>query len=127
MKNSQSLSFILFAGFLLLAAAGCNKEETVTVAETEGIYVTVDDLKYQIQISRILNPAAPDDSAYLRGMPAGEETGVMRGWSPSGLRPRSAAAFTPSGNISSARVRPACSHSRRNCSAPSGDSGAKRR
>jgi hypothetical protein len=64
-----------------LVAAGCgNKEEKVTLAETEGIYVTVDDLKYQIQISRILNPAAPDDSHYLRGLPDGEELADDEVW-----------------------------------------------
>ena len=62
-------------------AAGCgNKEETVTLAETEGIYVTVDDVKYQIQISRILNPAARDDSAYLRGLPADEALAEDEVW-----------------------------------------------
>jgi hypothetical protein len=64
-----------------LVAAGCgNKEEKVTLAETEGIYVTVDDLKYQIQISRILNPAAPDDSHYLRGLPEGEDLADDEVW-----------------------------------------------
>jgi hypothetical protein len=64
-----------------LVAAGCgNKEDKVTLAETEGIYVTVDDLKYQIQISRILNPAAPDDSHYLRGLPADEELADDEVW-----------------------------------------------
>ena len=46
---------------LVLAAAlvvgGCgNKEETTTEAATEGIYLDVGDLKYQVQISRIINP-----------------------------------------------------------------------
>ena len=54
-------------------ASGCfNKEEQVTLGETEGIYVTVDDLKYQVQISRILDPASPEDEAYLRGVPETE-------------------------------------------------------
>lgn len=57
-----------------LAAAGCgNKEETAIVGHTEGIYVTVDDLKYQVQLSRILNPASPEDQGYLRGVPASEQ------------------------------------------------------
>lgn len=56
-----------------LAGTGCStKHEIVTVAETEGIYVTVDGLKYQIQVSRILNPASPEDQAYLRGLPESE-------------------------------------------------------
>jgi len=44
----------------------------VTLGETEGIYVTVDGLKYQVQISRILQPSSPEDEAYLRGVPETE-------------------------------------------------------
>ena len=56
-----------------LALAGCgNKEETAIVGETEGIYVGVDGLTYQVQISRILNPASNEDQAYLRGLPETE-------------------------------------------------------
>jgi hypothetical protein len=63
-----------------LAASGCDKHEKITRAETEGLYVTVDDLKYQIQISRILNPAARDDSHYLRGLPADEDLAEDELW-----------------------------------------------
>jgi hypothetical protein len=57
-----------------LLAAGCgSKEETVTHAQTEGPYVSVDGLKYQVQISRILDPTSPEDQAYLRGVPASEQ------------------------------------------------------
>jgi hypothetical protein len=56
-----------------LAVAGCNKEHEVREANTEGIYVTVNELKYQVQISRILNPGEVEDQGYLRGLPAGEE------------------------------------------------------
>ena len=62
-------------------AAGCgNKQETVTLGETEGIYLDIDDLKYQVQISRYLNPSDIEDQAYLKGLPsstaqpAGDET-----------------------------------------------------
>ncbi len=73
MTRLARLALLCLASVAALAAAGCgNKEEIVTVAETEGIYVTVDDLKYQIQISRILNPSSPEDSAYLRGVPEDE-------------------------------------------------------
>jgi hypothetical protein len=74
MPRHARLALLCVAALAALAAAGCgNKHDKVTLAETEGIYVTVDDLKYQIQISRILNPAALDDSAYLQGMAEGEE------------------------------------------------------
>ena len=60
--------------FVLCAAvfAGCgNKEEFITVAETEGVYVDVAGLTYQIQLSRFLNPGDVEDKQYLYGLPAG--------------------------------------------------------
>ena len=53
-----------------LLAAGCgNKEEIVTSAHTEGIYLDIDNLKYQVQISRYLNPSDVEDKSYLIGLP----------------------------------------------------------
>jgi hypothetical protein len=53
---------------LLLAGCG-NKEDVVTSADTEGIYLDVDHLKYQVQISRYLNPSDIEDKSYLIGLP----------------------------------------------------------
>ncbi len=67
--------FIVTAAVLLAVPglAACGEEEhTVTEGHTEGIYVTVDHLKYQVQISRVLNPADVEDSAYVKGLPASE-------------------------------------------------------
>jgi hypothetical protein len=50
-----------------LSACG-NKQDVVHEAETEGIYVDVGDLKYQVQISRQLNPANVEDKSYLVGL-----------------------------------------------------------
>jgi hypothetical protein len=75
------LAVLCLFAVVALVASGCgNKEETVTVADTEGIYVTVDDLKYQIQLSRILNPALPEDSHFLHGLPEGEELEADEVW-----------------------------------------------
>jgi hypothetical protein len=64
-----------------LAATGCgNKTDTAIIGETEGIYVTVDELTYQVQISRILNPASTEDQAYLVGLPEGEEPSPEEVW-----------------------------------------------
>ena len=53
-----------------LLASGCgNKLETVTLGDTEGIYLDVDDLKYQIQISRYMNANDVEDRSYLLGLP----------------------------------------------------------
>jgi len=57
-----------------LFAAGCgNKQETVTLGETEGIYLDIDDLKYQVQISRYMNPNDVEDKSYLTGLPSSTE------------------------------------------------------
>ena len=68
---TRRLLMVLVLG-AALALAGCgNKEETVTSAETEGIYLDVGDLKYQVQISRIINPRDIEDRHYLTGLPPG--------------------------------------------------------
>jgi hypothetical protein len=80
MRRLARTALLAVAALAAFAVAGCNKEEQVHFAATEGIYVSVDDLKYQIQISRILNPAAPDDEAYLRGLPPDEQLGADEVW-----------------------------------------------
>lgn len=50
-------------------ASGCgNRHEVITEAETEGPYLNVGALKYQVQISRPLNPDDPEDRVYLQGV-----------------------------------------------------------
>jgi len=63
------------AAFACLALAGCGeKTDITTFAETEGIYVDVGNLVYQVQLSRYLNPADPEDKEYLVGIPPNEAT-----------------------------------------------------
>jgi hypothetical protein len=64
-----------------LALAGCgHKVDTAIVGETEGVYVGVDGLTYQVQISRILNPGDQEDQDYLVGLPEGEEPAEDEVW-----------------------------------------------
>lgn len=59
------------AAAVLVTAAGvsaCDKEDRPHKAETEGIYVSVGPLKYQVQISRQLNPVNIEDKDYLVGL-----------------------------------------------------------
>ena len=52
-----------------LVFAGCaNKLETRTQGATEGLYIDVGELKYQVQISRALNPAIIPDKEFLQGV-----------------------------------------------------------
>ena len=57
---------------LTTVLAGCaEKLEVRTVGETEGLYVDVGELRYQVQISRIINPDDIEDRHYVTGLPAG--------------------------------------------------------
>jgi hypothetical protein len=64
--------FCLFVSAALFAGCG-NRLETRTQGETEGLYLDIDELKYQIQMSRYLNPADIEDRTYLTGLPTGTE------------------------------------------------------
>jgi hypothetical protein len=59
---------VLVLAALALVAAGCGHEER-TVGETEGIYLDVGGLKYQVQMSRYINPNDVEDREYLIGLP----------------------------------------------------------
>ena len=53
-----------------VASRGCGSAEEAghgSVADTEGIYLDVGGLKYQIQMSRYLNPNDIEDREYLSG------------------------------------------------------------
>jgi hypothetical protein len=54
-----------------LVVAGCGQEENQTVADTEGIYLDINNLKYQIEMSRYMNANDIEDREYLKGLPAG--------------------------------------------------------
>lgn len=54
-----------------LTAAGCEKHDVVTVGETEGIWLDVGPLDYQVQGSRQLTADTVPDSSYLMGLPQG--------------------------------------------------------
>jgi hypothetical protein len=62
---------VLAVAALALAGAGCGTEENRTTAETEGIYLDINGLKYQLQLSRYLNGRDIEDREYLIGLPEG--------------------------------------------------------
>lgn len=74
----RSRRFItLFAA--LLATAGLSacgkhpdKDARVVRAETEGLYLDIGALKYQVQVSRAMNPYDTQDKGLLTGVPADE-------------------------------------------------------
>ena len=69
----RRLITVLLALVAVTALAACgNKEDRVLHGATEGIYLDLGALKYQVQISRLLNPTDTEDSAYFEGVGAGE-------------------------------------------------------
>ncbi|HKE81173.1 MAG TPA: hypothetical protein VKB54_17790 [Solirubrobacteraceae bacterium] len=78
--RARSITLLLVA-FAALALGACgNKESRTTHADTEGIYVDVGPLKYQVQISRLLNPNNLEDKGYLIDLPAGQALGAQDQW-----------------------------------------------
>jgi len=68
-RPSRTLLAALLA-LLAVALPACgNKEETITSADTEGVYVDAGPITYQVQISRQMNPYDVEDRAYLAGIP----------------------------------------------------------
>jgi hypothetical protein len=67
---------------LALAVAGCGRGEGVkTTAETEGLYLDIAGLKYQVQLSRYMNPNDVEDRDYLAGLAEGTaEPGADEVW-----------------------------------------------
>jgi hypothetical protein len=64
---------IVLSTALVLFAAGCGSSSTAIVAETEGLYLDINGLKYQIEMSRYMNQNDVEDSEYLIGLPEGTE------------------------------------------------------
>jgi hypothetical protein len=52
-------------------ACGDDKAALRTVGETEAFLLDLSGLRYQVQISRYLNPADIEDAQYLKGLPEG--------------------------------------------------------
>lgn len=81
MLRPRRIALLLAGLACTLALAGCgNKHDVVKLAETEGIYIDVGELTYQVQISRILNPAFVEDQAYLRGVSEGVRPDADEVW-----------------------------------------------
>lgn len=80
MRRSLRLPALALLAAGVLAVAGCGKSGPTSVAETEGIYLDLGGMTYQVQISRFLNPHDTEDSAYLKGLPQGTEVGRGETW-----------------------------------------------
>ena len=60
----------LATALVAIVATGCGGGTgVVTTAETEGLYLDINGLKYQIEMSRYMNPNDVEDREYLVGLP----------------------------------------------------------
>ncbi len=66
------LLVLLAGGGLAACGKHRNEEAPVQHIELEGHYLKLGDLKYQVQITRQLNPDDVQDRAYLQGVPEDE-------------------------------------------------------
>jgi hypothetical protein len=73
MRLLARLTLLAAALACSLLATGCGNrtDEARTLGETEGVYLDIDELKYQVQLSRYLNPNDAEDRGYLTGLPPG--------------------------------------------------------
>jgi hypothetical protein len=71
---ARLLRIALATALLGVVAAGCGESTSPkTTAETEGLYLDINGLKYQIEMSRYMNPNDVEDAEYLVGLPEGTE------------------------------------------------------
>jgi hypothetical protein len=71
--RSRRLASLLAALLVSGGLSACGVHESkgrVRTADTEGVYLDISGLKYQVQVSRQLNPYDDQDKAYLAGIPA---------------------------------------------------------
>src|ERR687885_2271615 len=62
----RRLHALLLSAVAALALGACgNKEKAVLFGPTEGAYLDLGPLVYQVQISRLLNPFNAEDRGYL--------------------------------------------------------------
>ncbi len=76
---SRRILVAIAALALLVGLPGCgNKQSKTLEGETEGTYIDLGHLKYQVQISRQLNPADGEDKEFLTG--ASSKLGAQDVW-----------------------------------------------
>jgi len=74
--RSRRLATLIAALLVCCGLSACGKHQStgpVRSAETEGIYLDVSDLKYQVEMSRQLNPKDTQDKSLLLGIPEDEQ------------------------------------------------------
>jgi hypothetical protein len=73
---------VMSAAVLAAVAVGAcgNKEAETLHGSTEGAYLDLGGMKYQVQISRLLNPASIEDRSYFTGLSGGSKLPAGQEW-----------------------------------------------
>ncbi len=82
MRPGRKIRAIVLAACLAALLGACGGDTTNNrTASNEGVYVDVGHLKYQVQLSRELNPYDLEDSSYLLGLaPADAKLTPQEAW-----------------------------------------------
>src|SRR4051812_23876080 len=72
-RRTTPLVAVAAVGLALALGACGNKSNSIHGGETEGIYLDVGPLKYQVEISRQLNPSIPEDRTFLSDIAPGDK------------------------------------------------------
>jgi hypothetical protein len=67
-------SILASVAALAVGLAACGRTNNPPTANNNGVYVTAGPITYQLEISRALNPYATEDSQYLKGVPAVDQS-----------------------------------------------------
>jgi hypothetical protein len=70
--RSSRLTALACGAALSLGLAACGKQNNPSSAENNGVYEQAGNITYQLEISRQLNQYSTEDSAYVKGVPAGQ-------------------------------------------------------
>jgi hypothetical protein len=77
----RRLVSLLLIAVVATALTACGTKKATTLhAATEGTYLDLGPMKYQVQISRLLNPADREDREYFTGLPAGQKLASDEQW-----------------------------------------------
>jgi hypothetical protein len=72
-RSIAVLALLLACGGMSACGKHHDEEARVQRIEGEGFYLSLGELKYQVQVSRQLNPQDTQDRSYLRGVPQAEQ------------------------------------------------------
>jgi hypothetical protein len=73
-RHRAAACCLALAAALAVSACGASSQRSAAAAENNGVYVTLDGISYQLQVSRELNQYATEDSQYLAGVSSSDAT-----------------------------------------------------